>query len=433
MSVTPGALAAVIAAAVMVPSAGSAPDRPTPSASALAGLAQAAASGQGAAADHAVAQLREAGPAGLAALLAAEPRGPRWSAAVDAVAAQKDAAATGLYWYTDLERAKAAARAGGRPILSLHLLGRLDREASCANSRFFRTVLYANEDVGRALRERFVLHWESVRPVPRVTIDLGDGRRLAGTVAGNSIHYVLDSEGRVVDGLPGLYGPQAFLRVLGEAEHTARAASGLDGPGFSLYRAAHHRLALAAMGADGIEVPRLALPVSAPGRRPSADQAGRLARTKALAEVPLLRGLSRSPADAAALGEAAGAERAAAARFAAECRLDARSRAIVVAKQRSWARAAGVAAPDEAAIVAGVERSLAADTARNETVLRPRLRAWFARGEAPATASALDDRVYAELFLTPASDPWLGLVDPTAFAALDPLAVQQQQLAAPRP
>src|SRR4029079_15297541 len=113
----------------------------------------------------------------------------------------------------------------------------------------------------------------------------------------------------------------------------------------------------------------------------------------------------------------------------AECGPEARGRAIVVAKQRSWARAAGVAAPDEAAIVAGVERSLAADTARNETVLRPRPRRWvarggearrprlragFARGGAPATASALDDRVYAELFLTPASDPWLGLVDPTA-------------------
>src|SRR5262245_29795834 len=99
----------------------------------LAALAGRAVSGDPAEASAAVAALRAAGPPGLEALLAREgDHGSRWSAAVDAVAAQKDAAATGLYWYTDLERAKAAAAASGRPILSLRLLGRLDREASCA-------------------------------------------------------------------------------------------------------------------------------------------------------------------------------------------------------------------------------------------------------------------------------------------------------------
>jgi hypothetical protein len=85
---------------------------------------------------------------------------------------------------------------------------------SCANSRLFRIVLYANEQVSNLLRERFVLHWQSVRPVPRVMIDFGDGRKMERTLTGNSIHYVLDSEGRVIDALPGMYGPSAFLREL---------------------------------------------------------------------------------------------------------------------------------------------------------------------------------------------------------------------------
>src|SRR4051812_18678014 len=152
----------------------------------------------------------------------------RLSAAIDAVAAQKDAAYSGLYWHTDIEQAKAAARASGKPILSLRLLGKLDEEFSCANSRFFRTTLYANEEVSQYLRDHFILHWKSVRPVPRITIDFGDGRKVERTITGNSIHYVLDGDGRVVDALPGLYGPKAFLETLRHAEAVERKYSSLD-------------------------------------------------------------------------------------------------------------------------------------------------------------------------------------------------------------
>ena len=114
-------------------------------------------------ADAAVTALRAQGAEGLSALTSAyraaidrhradptlvEPMWPRLAAALDAVAAQKDAWASGLYWYTDLDAAKAEAQRTGRPILSLRLLGTLDTEFSCANSRFFRTVLYPNAQVG---------------------------------------------------------------------------------------------------------------------------------------------------------------------------------------------------------------------------------------------------------------------------------------------
>ncbi len=173
----------------------------------------------------AIEALREAGPEGLNALLAVSPGESdlaRWRTAVDTVAAQRDATSSRLYWYTDLDEAQAAARSSGKPILSLYMLGKLTDEYSCANSRFFRTVLYANQEVSGRLRERFVLHWSTVRSAPQVTIDFGDGRKLKRTITGNSIHYVLDRRGRVVNALPGLYGPKAFLRALDAAEVAAQ-------------------------------------------------------------------------------------------------------------------------------------------------------------------------------------------------------------------
>jgi hypothetical protein len=122
-------------------------------------------------------------------------------------AALAQAGEGGLFWYTDLATAKAAARAAGKPILSLRLLGRLDEGASDADGRFFRTVLYQNREIHQILHDRYILHWSSVRPMPRPTIVSG---------AGTSIHYILDSRGRLLEPLPGLYGPATFQSALEE-------------------------------------------------------------------------------------------------------------------------------------------------------------------------------------------------------------------------
>ena len=147
-----------------------------------------------------------------AGLAAGESR-PEWArlrAGIDAAAHQKDAAWSGLYWHTSLPEALAAAKREGKPILSLRLLGRLDEELSCANSRFFRTALYANTAVSDELRKNWILHWESVRPAPKVTIDFGDGRVLNRTVTGNSLHYVLDADGTAARRDSGALGTGGF-------------------------------------------------------------------------------------------------------------------------------------------------------------------------------------------------------------------------------
>jgi hypothetical protein len=80
----------------------------------------------------------------------------RLSDALDAVSQQKNSYLSGLYWYTDFGEAKAAAKKSGKPILSLRLLGKLSQEFSCANSRFFRTILYSNASISKTLREDFI-------------------------------------------------------------------------------------------------------------------------------------------------------------------------------------------------------------------------------------------------------------------------------------
>jgi hypothetical protein len=195
-------------------------------------------------------------------------RGP--SPELDRLCAQKDAHTSMLFWFTDLAAASTEARRTNRPILSLRLLGRLDEELSCANSRFFRKLLYPSPQINQLLRDHFVLHWQCVRPVPKVTIDFGDGRRIEKTLTGNSVHVVLDPRGRPVDALPGLFAPGVFHGLLLKAH-----SYGLADPS---QLAELHRRALAEP-----------VPSAAESR---AMRASRLAATKHVVEFPVLRAVS---------------------------------------------------------------------------------------------------------------------------------------------
>ena len=74
--------------------------------------------------------------------------------------------------------------------------------------------------------------------------------------------------------------------------------------------------------------------------------------------------------------------------------------------------------------IRNLQRSISEDTVRNEYLLHPKIHAWLASGET-TSVDELNRRVYAELFLTPDSDPWLGLVSPDTFTALENNGVAQ--------
>lgn len=359
--------------------------------------------------------------------------------ALDAIAQQRDCYASHLYWFTNLDDAKSAARAAGKPILSLRLLGRLNEEYTCANSRFFRTTLYPNAQVSQYLRDHFILHWQSVRPVPRITIDMGDGRCIERTITGNSIHYVLDSDGNPIDALPGLYGAKAFLAELDRAITAEQQASQLSGPTREAFLRNYHSTRLTEnqrqLSQDLAQVtPTPTPPVlgssSNPGQRPDAIAAARLAGAKSRVEVPLLRRGAQDPStlnlDRLDAPSSDVAWKLIAALHYDDARLDPAAVRLIQYKQPPSAAAAAIRATTKAIIetpmvrmLRNLQSSIAEDTVRNEYQLHSQIHEWFANGTAPTTLDALNSKIYAQLFLTPDSDPWLGLAPSDVFSALD--------------
>lgn len=401
-------------------------------------LAETAVSADSREADEAIDRLRALGPPGLQALFTRYPgevealrkragsnavlsdETLRVRKAIDRVAQQLDAYSSGLYWYTDLERAKKAAQQSGKPLLVLRMLGNLTDDCSCANSRFFRTALYANKEVSTYMREHFVLAWSSERPVPKITIDFGDGRKLERTITGNSVHYVLDSNGIIVDALPGLYGPGAFLRVLKRIESVAKKSAQLMGEDIRLNLLAYHseqsrdlsnRLLLHSTKKviTEIEQPRAE-------EKPSAEAASKISWSKKAVEIPLLpAGAASNTTDVEKLfWEHAARD------YAGDAVLDENSRFLMRAKYPVANQTPeGMTTAMMERIIVKFEASIALDTARNELKLHLQIHNWLGGAEVSRDVDALNKRVYKELFLTPREDPWLGLVPEATYTGLE--------------
>ena len=75
-------------------------------------------------------------------------------------------------------------------------------------------MLFSRHEIAEYIQERFEPVWEEVRPVPRVQIDFGNGKKLTRTLHGNISTYVCNPEGKVLDILPGIYEPVTYLNRL---------------------------------------------------------------------------------------------------------------------------------------------------------------------------------------------------------------------------
>jgi len=396
-----------------------------------------------------IASLRAEGPAALERLLAAHDVATgddraRLAAVVDAVAAQRYATVSRLYWYTDLEAARAASRASGKPILSLRLLGRLDEDLSCANSRFFRVALYANAELSAWLRDSFVLHWSSERPVPKLTIDFGDGRRLATTIAGNSAHYVLDGDGGVVDVLPGLMTPRAFRHELESAiELFDRLGDAPAGERAAMFEA-HHAGAVAAIDRTWKKLGKQEIPASTYLLSLAAAQ--RTAMAKSRVELPVVKTAALGPDPSAVPADGVeweqigvrvlaelGLETAASTAplfgdvdpriLPPPAVLDAQSLALIDRLAPvDWADTRRVLADHErAALIRDFESAIVADSGQNLTRLRRQIHDYLAdqaRSGAGVAFERVNTWIYANVFLTPAADAWLGMATPGVFTGL---------------
>ena len=326
--------------------------------------------------------LRALGPEGLRLFLQRDQLLD--DAALDALCAQKDARHSLLYWFTDLDLARAEAQRTKKPILSLHLLGRLDQELSCANSRFFRTTLYPHPKVSAELREHFVLHWHSVRPVPVVRVDLGNGRTLTRTITGNSAHLVLDSQARPVDVIPGMHAPHAFLDALRFARTIATEVASLS------------------------DVERVTFLAHAHSRRRTSllDTWARAVKLRNERDPSVLE---RATTDWKQL--------------AGPIEFTPNVMMAMTSKAPPTAREAGARAMTklrvESPLLRALESDVAEDTARNRYLLHRRVHERFANHQPTRDWRELSDWVYEELFLMPPSDPWLGLAPEDAYSGIE--------------
>jgi hypothetical protein len=403
-------------------------------------------------------ELRGQGPDGLATVLDAwhaegSPDTNEWHTLADSVGQQRDALTSGLYWYTDLEQAKSQSESTDKPILSLRLLGDLTQEYSCANSRFFRTVLYSDPEIASWLSETFVLHWSSERPAPLLTIDYGDGRVVQRTITGNSAHYVLDETGRPLDVLPGLVSPASFQQTLAasaalwssmhddsEQAEAVLAAYHRDGVTQAAERLSNDLSHVRGEAVDADILRDWLTAITTPDGAVHALEPMNLAITKMIVEEPILsqfmgrdvrrtRGGPLNPMDQtftdllpsnqewAALG-------------------DARMADITLSEgaiQRIRDENPHLNG-DVGELVASLTQSIARDTLLNERLLRPRIQARFADtwnvfpADRVNTASFQDLNawVYASVFLTPREDAWLGMVDEAVYTGLDDGGVRRE-------
>jgi hypothetical protein len=158
--------------------------------------------------------------------------------------------------------------------------------------------------------------------------------------------------------------------------------------------------------------------------RADAARAGVLASSKGAVEFPALRAMALGATERFRLATTDDVWLKLGARHQADAILD-ESSIAVIRRENLAAAPADVATGESvsaeatlAAMVHNFQSSMAVDTVRNEYELHRQLHEWLAAG-VDRNLEALNERVYAELFLTPRLDPWLGLIVPDAYTGLE--------------
>lgn len=284
--------------------------------------------------------------------------------------------AAGLQWHARLDSALAEAKAKNRPVLLLSMFGHLDEEMACANARTLRATLFPSPEFQKLAKEEVVLAWEMVREVPKVTIDLGDGKPIRRTVRGNAVMYLLRPNGEAVDAFPGVYTAADFLPMVRQSiQALIPEGSKPEAIHMSALKQDYARIT---MGKAVVESPVLALLGARPtgGVRTPLEPGSSEARQGFLRMAQALEDFSLRPMGARmAVAEATGS---------------------------------AMEGKDPKEIAFAV---LKADSQRNVTMVRPVVRAYFASLAKSPTPLEARDAVLETILKIPYKDPYFGLRD----------------------
>jgi hypothetical protein len=168
-----------------------------------------------------------------------------------------------------------------------------------------------------------------------------------------------------------------------------------------------------------------AAPPAAPGpaNPPPAAAAARLAVGKARMEIPLVRAIAPARVPPEALEDEAIWTKIASF-HADDAKLDDASLALIRSQNPTAAQAGRLARTKALAedpvvrMVRAFQSSTALDTVMNEYRLHRKIHERLANIGNHAEVDAVNEWVYSQLFLTPSSDPWLGLAPADAYSAL---------------
>jgi hypothetical protein len=284
-------------------------------------------------------------------------------------------------------------------------------------------------------------------------------------ITGNSIHYVLDADGTVLDALPGLYGAAAFLAELKQSEGLSgrdvlalRRWHGSQGERICqvwLFSAMQIGMYGPAIGDQKFMTQAFA---EAFPKRPALPPDAEMRKfidqrpvAKSMVENPISQRIGAAPQRAAppqavspspSLASAAElSHKPLADRMTNELweqmaniafydgRLDESSQRLMMAKlPRESVR------PDDRAFLKSqeetpysrtlerFEHAIALDTVRNQYLFHTQIHQWLEEDTTDhlrRDVEALNKRVYSELFLTPDHDAWLGLVPDDTYTALE--------------
>jgi len=224
--------------------------------------------------------------------------------------------------------------------------------------------LFSRDDVATFVNRYFEPVWESVRPVPIVRIDFGNGNLLTRTLHGNIATYVCSADGQVLDLLAGIYTPTVYLTRLQQFRLLADYVDQQGAAKRAERLRDYHKAQLATMAKNAHPAVLVNLPLPDMG--------------KARIERPL------------------------------KVILDVGDWARAVAETDAARAKLGGAPKLDSAEDLATWTALVKDTEANESVRRKQVHELLA-SVSPATPAALTKRIYKDILHADLDDPYLGL------------------------
>lgn len=234
-----------------------------------------------------------------------------------------------------------------------------------------RAVTLSNPEVIKFLTNEVFPYWESVGPVPKVTIELGDGRVLKRTLGGNVVTYLLSSQGYVYDAFPGVYIPEHYLAEIGKTMEMIKNGSNI---------LSWHRQELASI---------------------VKTEESRITFSKALVESPLLKALGETESSNEVKDPTTAFQN-----YTARLQDISKKGATVAEIRSNVLTNLQSDDPNEVGRAA-----VAADSHNNLQLVRPAVHLLFSSYKKLPSVSECRDQIFEDILHIPIHDPYLGLAD----------------------